>query len=543
MGDRLLVTYQLRCTAQEASARAHALAVEQSVEMPPEAIASETVRAHIPGRVEAIESDPDTPDTQRVLISLSAETVGNDPAQLLNMLFGNCALQPDVTLLDARLPEALSEALPGPRFGLDGWRAAIGPSAAGRPLSCTALKPQGLPPDELARLAYAFARAGIDVVKDDHGIADQPAAPFSLRVPAVQQAIERANREKARGTDPALAGHRTLYAPHVSGPPARIEQQLALIRDEGVAAVLACPMLVGAGSFAGLIRERAGVPLIAHPSFAGGRIAPPLLFGHLYRLFGADATIFPNWGGRFAYPRNTCLAIAEAARSPLGRHLPAMPVPAGGMRVDRCQEMLDAFGPDTMLLIGGDLLMAGPAMPARAAAFAAALRAARTDASVRRALSSGRWQGVTPMRYKETGAVQTGAVQAGAVQTGATPFRDVSRQVLFQLPELHCEWRYFEIAPGGHSTLERHQHAHAVMILRGRGRCLVGERVHEIGEHDLITIAPDTWHQFRAAADAPLGFLCLVNRERDRPRLPTPADLEQLRSRPEIAAFIRSSES
>lgn len=374
MSGRLLVTYQIRCTAHEAPARARALAVEQSVEMPPEAIAIDALRGRIVGRVEAIEPDPHDPTLQRAVLSLAAETVGDCPVQLLNMLFGNCALQPDVTLLDVRLPDTLIDALPGPRFGIDGWRAAVGPSSADRPLSCTALKPQGLPPDELARLAYSFARAGIDVIKDDHGIADQLAAPFDARVPRVQQAIERANREKASLADPALAGHRTVYAPHVSGTPERIARQLALIGNEGVGALLACPMLIGAGTFAGLVREQAGVPIIAHPAFAGGRIAPALLLGRLYRLFGADATIFPNWGGRFAFTQAECLAIANAARSPLGRHLPAMPIPAGGMRVERCREMLDVFGPATMLLIGGDLLAAGPAMPARAAAFAAALR-------------------------------------------------------------------------------------------------------------------------------------------------------------------------
>src|SRR5690606_8699607 len=156
------------------------------------------------------------------------------------------------------------------------------PSAEGRPLSCTALKPQGLPPDELARLAYAFARAGIDVIKDDHGIADQAAAPFDKRVSAVQRAAERANREKAAAGDPALAGHRSLCAPHVSGGPERLERQLALVGAEGVGAVLACAMLIGAGAFTGLLRERAGVPVMAHPAFAGGRIAPALLLGRLF---------------------------------------------------------------------------------------------------------------------------------------------------------------------------------------------------------------------------------------------------------------------
>lgn len=122
---------------------------------------------------------------------------------------------------------------------------------------------------------------------------------------------------------------------------------------------------------------------------------------------------------------------------------------------------------------------------------------------------------------------------------GNAPFRAVTRQVLFEDPALACQWRYFEVQPGGYSTLERHQHVHAVMILRGRGRCLVGDQLYDLDTHDLVTVPPMTWHQFRATTAEPLGFLCLVNRERDRPILPSEADLQSLRQSPEIAAFIQ----
>ena len=46
-------------------------------------------------------------------------------------------------------------------------------------------------------------------------------------------------------------------------------------------------------------------------------------------------------------------------------------------------------------------------------------------------------------------------------QDAAAPFRDVTRQLLFSDPRLDCEWRYFEVAAGGYSTLERHDHVHA----------------------------------------------------------------------------------
>jgi quercetin dioxygenase-like cupin family protein len=121
---------------------------------------------------------------------------------------------------------------------------------------------------------------------------------------------------------------------------------------------------------------------------------------------------------------------------------------------------------------------------------------------------------------------------------GSAPFREVTRQVLFDDPALASQLRYFEVAPGGHTTLERHEHAHAVVVHRGAGRCLVGDYVYDLAEHDLIHVPALAWHQFRAAPDRPLGFLCMVNAVRDRPQLPSADDIARMREHPAIAAFI-----
>lgn len=358
---RIVASYRIRCAQREIEARARALAIEQSVEMPVHAVRSDWVRANVVGRVDSIEADG---DAWRVTLGLSAPSAGDEPGQLLNVLFGNCSLQPDVELLDARLPPAILEAMPGPAFGIEGLRELVG--AQGRALTCTALKPQGLPAAALAELASQFARAGIDVIKDDHGIADQAYSRFDERVVEVQRAVDRANRE---------TGGRSVYAPSVSGGPARLVAQLRTAHRAGVRCVLACPMVLGTPAFAEVVRGHGGLAILAHPSLAGAaRIGPALLLGRLFRLFGADATIFPNFGGRFAYDRRTCRAIAQAAREPLGAHRPALPVPAGGMSVERVDEMLGEFGADTMLLIGGNLLEAGDALAARAREFVARVR-------------------------------------------------------------------------------------------------------------------------------------------------------------------------
>ncbi len=134
-----------------------------------------------------------------------------------------------------------------------------------------------------------------------------------------------------------------------------------------------------------------------------------------------------------------------------------------------------------------------------------------------------RWDGIDLLPYKEE---------------GSAPFKSISRQTLFSDAHLRCELRYFEMAAGGYSTLERHEHMHAVMILRGRGHCLLGQEVCSVKQYDLVAIPPWTWHQFRATEGEPLGFLCMVNAERDKPQLPSEAELEALRSVPAIAAFL-----
>src|SRR6266478_5145452 len=135
-----------------------------------------------------------------------------------------------------------------------------------------------------------------------------------------------------------------------------------------------------------------------------------------------------------------------------------------------------------------------------------------------------RWDGVEMRPYKEDERAL---------------FKTITRQVLFSDPNMAGELRYFEVAPGGFSTLERHEHMHGVLILRGRGHCLVGSEVRPIETRDLVTVPPMTWHQFRATAGEPLGFLCMVNAARDKPQLPSAEELAALQRNAKIAAFLR----
>jgi mannose-6-phosphate isomerase-like protein (cupin superfamily) len=134
------------------------------------------------------------------------------------------------------------------------------------------------------------------------------------------------------------------------------------------------------------------------------------------------------------------------------------------------------------------------------------------------------WDSVPILQYKEDG----------------THFKDITRRILFDgTSGIDAQLRYFEIQPGGHSTLESHEHVHQVVILRGNGRALVGDTIFELHTYDCVEIKPHMWHQFQAESEEPFGFLCLVAVDRDKPHRPTEKELEKLRSDAKIAEFIR----
>jgi ribulose-bisphosphate carboxylase large chain len=344
MTERFTVTYHVRSDAASIGAKAQGIAVEQSVEMPVEGIDAPEVLTDIVGRVEQI--DDLGGGVFSVRIDLALATVGDDPGQLLNMLFGNTSLHEDVVLHDVDIPHKF-RARSG---GTPELRRMLG--VPRRAFTGSALKPQGLSPERLADLAERFARGGLDFIKDDHGLADQAYSPFAVRAPLIAAAV---------------SGYPARYIPSLTGD---LEQMRARVRtalDCGLDCMMVAPMVAGFSTVWALTRAFPEVTFFAHPSMGGAaRIAPELLIGKLFPALGCGAVIFPTHGGRFGYSPATCRELAANAR-------PALAVPAGGITLNRVTELLDFYGHDTMLLIGGNLLLAKDRITEESAAFADAV--------------------------------------------------------------------------------------------------------------------------------------------------------------------------
>ena len=118
-----------------------------------------------------------------------------------------------------------------------------------------------------------------------------------------------------------------------------------------------------------------------------------------------------------------------------------------------------------------------------------------------------RWEGVESEPYKFS-------THRGGEFCGA------SRQVLIgangERVKFHV--RYFELEPGGFTSLERHRHSHVMIAVRGRGLARVGSETVRLSPMDTLYIGPDQPHQLSAPGRGKFGFFCIVDAKRDEPR-------------------------
>jgi ribulose-bisphosphate carboxylase large chain len=323
---------------------AEAIRTEQTIEFPFD-LAPTWIQNDVVGRIENI-------DGQVVTIGYPIGVSGGGLGQFLNVLWGNVSLLNGVRIIDLKLPAEFLADFSGPRFGVAGLRSIF--NAPTRPLLCTALKPMGLSPEELGATAVTLARAGFDMIKDDHGLANQPWAPWAQRVQTIARMVAEVNSDST---------HHSVYMPALNVPADQLIDAAHQAKEWGAGALLVLPGLAGMDNMRVLSQDaELNLPIMSHPSFLGSTVVNPqqgidhgIVFGTLMRLAGADISIFPNYGGRFSFSQGECEGIAQACAAQLGELDPIFPSPGGGMTLDRVPEMIQVYGTDVTLLIGGAL--------------------------------------------------------------------------------------------------------------------------------------------------------------------------------------------
>lgn len=349
-GRRIQATYSIHRPSHEIDAMARAIAIEQTIEFPENQVANDDIRRHIIGRIESVTEYEKS--SFRVVISYAEEVSSYELTSLLNMLIGNSSMHSGIQLEEISCDSSFWNRFTGPRFGTEGIRRLTG--VKNRPLLCGALKPIGLSAQQLAQYAYQMALGGADMIKDDHGLIDQPFARAEDRIALCSRAVAKANQE---------TGRNCLYFTNVTGAFEKIITYAKLAKNEGAGGLMVIPGLIGFSAMKYLSSlDEIALPIMNHPSMQGFYIQHPsnglsakFVWGQLARLSGTDLSAFPHFESRFAYTESMCQDIIEACTQPMGALKTAIPTIGGGMRFGALDKVFEFYGEDVVILVGGDL--------------------------------------------------------------------------------------------------------------------------------------------------------------------------------------------
>jgi len=106
------------------------------------------------------------------------------------------------------------------------------------------------------------------------------------------------------------------------------------------------------------------------------------------------------------------------------------------------------------------------------------------------------------------------------------------RKVAPEAGDPKLEVRYFDVPPGAVTRLEKHEHEHCVIVGHGTGHAIVGDRVSEIRQHDVVYVGPMEPHQFVNRGTESFGFFCVVTAIRDHSQKLSPEELARLMASP-----------
>lgn len=348
MSNNFTVKYLITCFEEESiEEKVKWICLEQSVELP-EDLLPKHLNDHVVGKPLSI--TPFKENMYLARIEWPIKNVGTDITQFLNVLYGNISLKKGIKITHVDWHN-LGGMFKGSRFGIDGIRKKF--NIPHRPITCAVLKPMGLSAKELAEQAYELSAGGIDLIKDDHGLANQSYAPFEERIAKVVEAVKRAESE---------TGNYARYFPNITTSGSKVHSHYKLASDLGAEGVMLLPHLCGYEVMHELAQSEIDLPIIAHPAFSGALVTeknhgftPAFLYGELYRALGADFTIYPNSSGRYSFTPDECLELNFAARTSGPPFKPIFPMPGGGMKVDTLQKWIANYGNDTAFLIGASL--------------------------------------------------------------------------------------------------------------------------------------------------------------------------------------------
>ena len=275
-------------------------------------------------------------------------------SQYLSVVAGNLfglGMLETARLLDVEFTDELVT-FPGPTFGISGVRRIIG--TTDRPHVGTIIKPKvGLTPVDTAAVAYEAAIGGVDLIKDDETLTDQPFCPIDERVPAVMDRLEKAKSE---------TGRQVLYAVNISTRPDRILERATQAIELGANMIMVDVFVTGFGALQALGEDPSiKVPIHVHRAMHAAITRNPehgiamRVFARLARMLGADQLHTGTMWGKMDNDQAEVLADNYALTEPSFGHKRTFPVASGGLHPGLVARELSLLGTDVVLQAGGGI--------------------------------------------------------------------------------------------------------------------------------------------------------------------------------------------
>lgn len=310
-----------------------------------------------------------------------------DIPALLVTVFGKLSMDGKIKLIDLSFSEHFSRHFSGPKFGMKGVRDLLG--IHDRPLLMSIFKSvigHDLP--TLSEQFYQQALSGVDLIKDDEILFENPLTPIEKRVEACIKKARQSEHE---------TGQKLLYAVNLTGPTSQLREKAKLAIANGANALLFNVLAYGFDMLHELSSDpEINIPIAAHPAMAGAMypsayygISASLLLGKLMRLAGADLVLFPSPYGSVVMPKEENMAIKQALLtqqmniSNSGEIAPSFPVPSAGIHPGLTSLIIKDFGLDVVVNAGGGIHGHPMGTVAGGKAFRQAIDAVMAEQSLR----------------------------------------------------------------------------------------------------------------------------------------------------------------
>ncbi len=283
-------------------------------------------------------------------IAFPGANFSKDIPAILTTTFGKLSLDGEIKLVDLKFDHDLLSYFPGPRYGIAGIRDKL--HVYDRPLIMSIFKGViGRDLDYLLNQLREQALGGVDLVKDDEILFENPLTPLEKRVAAGKKVLDQVYEE---------TGHRTLYAVNLTGKTFELRDQARKAKDLGADVLLFNVFAYGLDVLQSLREdEEIALPIMAHPAVSGAftssekyGFSHALLLGKLERLAGADFSLFPSPYGSVALDRDKVMAVKEELIKET-QIKSVFPVPSAGIHPGLVPLLIQDFGKDCVINAGG----------------------------------------------------------------------------------------------------------------------------------------------------------------------------------------------